>query len=102
MTEVLDKKKVVIIKSKIKQPNNYFVMFKNDDYTSMEFVVYLLKKYFNKNDSEAERIMIKIHTVGEGIAGLYPFQLAEQKAYEALVETKDHEWPLQIYLRESN
>ena len=101
MTEVIDSVAGAWVKQKLKPPNNYFVMFKNDDYTPMEFVVYLLKKYFNKNDSAAEKIMIKIHTIGEGVVGLYPFQLAEQKAYNALVETKEQQHPLQIFLRES-
>ena len=54
MTEVTEKKKV---KQKIKPPKNYFVVFKNDDYTPMEFVVYLLRSIFHKTESEAEKII---------------------------------------------
>ena len=55
MTEVTEKKKV---KQKIKPPKNYFVVFKNDDYTPTEFVVYLLRSIFHKTESEAEKIMM--------------------------------------------
>jgi ATP-dependent Clp protease adaptor protein ClpS len=99
MNEVIDRKKV---RQKIKPPNNYFVIFKNDDYTPMEFVVYLLRKIFNKTESEAERIMMNVHSNGEGIAGLYPLQISEQKAYEAIKESKENQYPLNVILRESN
>tara|TARA_B100000424_G_scaffold242494_1_gene211383 strand:+ start:5894 stop:6202 length:309 start_codon:yes stop_codon:yes gene_type:complete len=99
MTEVTEKKKV---KQKIKPPKNYFVVFKNDDYTPMEFVVYLLRSIFHKTESEAEKIMMNVHTLGEGIAGFYPLQIAEQKTYETLKESKDNQYPLNVILRESN
>ena len=99
MNEVIDRKK---IKQKIKPPNNYFVIFRNDDYTPMEFVVYLLRKIFNKTESEAERIMMNVHSNGEGIAGFYPLQIAEQKAYESIKESKENQYPLNVVLRESN
>ena len=99
MTEVIEKKK---IKQKLKPPNNYFVVFKNDNYTPMEFVVYLLRTIFNKNETEAEKIMMNVHSYGEGIAGFYPLQIAEQKTYESLKESRANEYPLNIVLRESD
>tara|TARA_B100001939_G_scaffold313402_1_gene297194 strand:- start:685 stop:984 length:300 start_codon:yes stop_codon:yes gene_type:complete len=99
MNQVVDKKR---IKSKIKPPRNYFVIFKNDDYTSMEFVVYALMMFFDKSQPDAERIMMNVHTKGEGVAGIYPYQIAEQKSFEVMKEAKENNYPLQIVLKESD
>ena len=98
MNQIVDKKRV---KDKVKPPRNYFVLFKNDDYTTMEFVTYALMYYFSKTKTEAEKIMMNVHTKGEGIAGVYPFQVAEQKAYEVMLEAKELDYPLQVNLRET-
>ncbi len=89
-------------KPKLKKPPLYRVILLNDDYTPMEFVVYLLRSIFHKTESEAEKIMMNVHTIGEGIAGLYPLQIAEQKTYETLKESKENQYPLNVILRESN
>ena len=63
-------------KIKPKRPSVYKVIILNDDYTPMEFVVSVIKKVFSKSQDEATRIMLKIHTEGIGICGMYPLEIA--------------------------
>ena len=65
--------------TKTKKPSMYKVILLNDDYTPMEFVVELLKVVFHKPHTEATRIMLHVHQNGMGIAGIYPFEIAETK-----------------------
>jgi ATP-dependent Clp protease adaptor protein ClpS len=74
---------------KTEEPKLYKVLLHNDDYTTMEFVVAILESVFAKSPSEAYRIMIHVHTRGAGIAGVYPFEVAETKV--ALVDDRARE-----------
>lgn len=74
---------------KIKEPKMYRVLLHNDDYTTMEFVVSVLKTVFHKPTAEATRIMYEVHQKGIGIAGIYTFEIAETKA--ALVHALAHD-----------
>ena len=65
--------------TKTKKPSMYKVILLNDDYTPMEFVVELLKVVFHKPHAEATRIMLHVHQNGMGVAGVYPFEIAETK-----------------------
>jgi ATP-dependent Clp protease adaptor protein ClpS len=65
---------------KTAKPQLYKVLLHNDDYTTMEFVVMVLESIFGKSPAEAYRIMMHVHTKGLGIAGVYPFEVAETKA----------------------
>ena len=67
------------IKPIIKKPSMYKVILLNDDYTPMEFVVYVLQKIFNKNQEEATQIMLHVHKKGIGICGVYTYEVAEVK-----------------------
>ena len=58
--------------------------------------------FFDKSQPDAERIMMNVHTKGEGVAGIYPYQIAEQKAFEVMKEAKENNYPLQIVLKESD
>tara|TARA_B100000929_G_C15279200_1_gene342905 strand:+ start:281 stop:595 length:315 start_codon:yes stop_codon:yes gene_type:complete len=104
MSDVDVKDKIKVKKKKIidtKVPKKYFVILLNDDYTPMEFVIYILKSIFNKSTPDAERIMLNVHKLGEGIAGIYSYQIAEQKAIDTLEEAKKNKYPLLVTLRES-
>ena len=61
------------------RPQPFKVLLHNDHYTSMEFVVYVLQAIFDKNGSEAQKIMLNVHQQGIGIAGIYPAAIAETK-----------------------
>ena len=62
-----------------KKPELFKVLLLNDDYTTMDFVVEILENVFNKSPAEAYRIMMAVHTQGQGLCGVYPFDVAETK-----------------------
>jgi ATP-dependent Clp protease adaptor protein ClpS len=64
---------------KTKKPPKYKVLMHNDDYTSMEFVVHVLKRFFLKTQGEAESIMLKIHHEGLAVCGIFTHEVAESK-----------------------
>ena len=87
-------------KIKPKRPSVYKVIILNDDYTPMEFVVSVIKKVFSKSQDEATRIMLKIHTEGIGICGMYPLEIAETKMNQVLNLAKEASHPLQCITEE--
>lgn len=66
--------------TKLEQPKMYKVLMHNDDYTTMEFVIHALMKFFSKNYDEAHGVMLKIHHDGLGICGIYTYEVAESKS----------------------
>ena len=68
------------VETKKQEPTLYKVVLLNDDYTTMEFVVHVLETVFQKSPAEAYRIMMQVHLNGRGIAGVYPWEVAETKA----------------------
>lgn len=66
--------------TKLEQPKMYKVLMHNDDYTTMEFVIHTLMKFFGKNYDEAHGIMLKVHHDGIGMCGIYTFEVAESKS----------------------
>ena len=85
-------------KQKTKLPSIYKVIILNDDYTPMEFVVYTIQNVFKKSHDEATRIMLKIHTEGQGICGMFPLEIAETKMKQVLNLSKEHQHPLQCII----
>jgi ATP-dependent Clp protease adaptor protein ClpS len=85
-------------KQKTKLPSIYKVIILNDDYTPMEFVVYTIQNVFKKSHDEATRIMLKIHTEGQGICGMFPLEIAETKMKQVLNLAKEHQHPLQCII----
>ena len=79
-----------------KKPGNYAVVLHNDNFTPMEFVVYVLQEIFHHSTEQAERIMLKVHNEGMSIAGVYRAEIAEQKAYDTAEEAKENQYPLKI------
>ncbi len=86
------------INTKIKKPSMYKVIILNDDYTTMDFVVQILVDLFNKDLVEANRIMLDIHNNGEGLAGVYTYEIAHTKLIEVHAKASDCGFPLQCRL----
>ena len=84
------------VKPKTKRPPLYKVMLLNDDFTPMEFVTWALMEYFNKTEFDAQSITLEVHKLGFAVAGVYDYQMAEQKIYEVLITAKEQEFPLQV------
>ena len=81
---------------KPKPPRKYKVIYHNDDYTPMEFVTWSLMEFFNRTEVDAQSLTLQVHKEGSAIAGIYDFQLAEQKMSEVLTAAKENEFPLQV------
>ncbi len=81
-----------------KTPPQYKVLLLNDDYTPMEFVLYILERFFNKSQGEAEAIMLEAHEKGVSVAGVYTFEIAETKVYQVTQTAKEAHYPLQVRL----
>ncbi len=80
---------------KPKLPEMFKVLLLNDDYTPMEFVVETIERFFNKSREQATQIMLKVHTEGAGVCGVYPQDIAETKMKQVLVHAKEAQHPLQ-------
>jgi len=95
--EAEDAQKGVLLDSKpiTKKPSMYKVILLNDDYTPMEFVVFVLEKFFNKNQEEATQIMLHIHRKGIGVCGVYTYEVAETKSRSVVDFAKNNKHPLQ-------
>lgn len=81
-------------RSEVREPSLYKVLLHNDDYTSMEFVVAILEKIFQKNTSEASKIMLNVHQEGIGIAGIYTREICETKVAVVHNLARQSEFPL--------
>ena len=84
--------KVQELKPKTKKPPMFDVILLNDDFTPMDFVVYVLKEIFNHTDQAANEIMLKVHNEGQASCGIFAKDLAETKSYEVnnLAKINDH------------
>ncbi len=82
-------------KVKLKKPEMYAVVMLNDDYTPMEFVIYVLQSIFKKNYEDAKRIMLLIHNEGKGICGVFPLDIAETKANQVVEFARINQHPLE-------
>jgi len=80
----------------IKKPSMFKVIFNNDNVTPMEFVKDLLKVVFKHSDEQALNLTMEIHNNGKGVAGVYTFEIAEQKHNEAVLIARTHGHPLNI------
>lgn len=87
-------------KIKVKKPKHYKVLMHNDDYTTMEFVVYILMDVFNKKSEEANKIMIDVHQKGKGIAGVYPYDIAVTKVDIAMSAAEEEGFPFKLTIEE--
>jgi len=81
-------------KQKLKRPQLYRVLLHNDDYTTMEFVVWILQTVFHHDETTATRIMLHVHRSGIGVAGVYSHEIAEARASRVEGLAREHEYPL--------
>ena len=82
-------------KIKVKKPDMYAVVLINDDYTPMEFVIYVLQTIFKKSYEEAKKIMLMVHNEGKGICGVYSLDIAETKANQVIEFSRVNQHPLE-------
>tara|TARA_Y100000114_G_scaffold98861_1_gene92057 strand:+ start:3367 stop:3696 length:330 start_codon:yes stop_codon:yes gene_type:complete len=83
-------------KDRVAYPSMYDVIFLNDDYTPMDFVIHILMSLFGHDELTAQNVTHRIHDNGQGVAGSYFLEIAEQKASEATLMSRQNEFPLQI------
>ena len=81
-------------KKKLARPPLYKVLLHNDDYTTRDFVVFILTSVFHKQEPEAVRIMLHVHQQGLGVAGLYPYDVAETKVQRVSALAREAQFPL--------
>ena len=78
----------------VKKPSLYRILLLNDDYTPMEFVVYVLQKFFNYDQERATQIMLAVHTHGKGVCGIFTKEIAETKSSQINDFAQQNEHPL--------
>ncbi len=86
---------------KLKKPRMYKVLLLNDDYTTMEFVVYVLQAVFHRPEPEAVQIMLHVHKNGAGVAGVYTYEVAETRVAQVEALARQHEFPLRCSMEEA-
>lgn len=86
---------VTLTRTKTKKPSMYKVLILNDDYTPMEFVVYVLQRFFSKSAEDATKIMLHVHQNGVGICGVFTYEVAETKVTQVMDMARQHDHPLQ-------
>ena len=83
---------------KTQKPKLYKVLLLNDDFTTQEFVTYVLEQYFNKSAEQAIEIMLHVHKKGVGVCGVYPYEIAEMKVQQVMMLAESEEFPLQCIM----
>ena len=86
-------------KQNLKIPKRFEVILLNDDYTTMEFVVEVLRRFFHKEFQAAEAIMLKIHIDGEAVCGTYSYDVAQTKVTQVIDYSRMNEQPLMCVVR---
>jgi ATP-dependent Clp protease adaptor protein ClpS len=86
---------------KLKKPKMYKVLLHNDDYTTMEFVVYILQSIFHHGETEAMQIMLHVHKTGLGVAGVYVREVAESRIAQVEALARANEFPLRCSMEEA-
>ena len=88
------------IRTETRQPKKVAVIIHNDDYTSMEFVISLLRAVFNKTEHDSRMLAATVHLSGRGVAGVYPQEIAEEKLKESIDLATSNSQPLRLTLEE--
>ena len=87
-------------KEEVQRPKQYRVLLHNDDYTTMEFVVWILVSVFHHDETTATEIMLHVHRNGMGVAGTYPREVAEARVAKVEALARAHEFPLMTSMEE--
>lgn len=91
-----DREGAVETEKRVQKARRFKVLFHNDDYTTQDFVVRVLIKFFRRSETEATQIMLSVHHKGHGVAGIYPRDVAETKVSEVMAYAKAHGMPLLV------
>ena len=86
---------------KVEEPPLYKVLLHNDDYTTMEFVVWILESVFNMPEEQAIQVMLNVHLRGVGVAGIYTFEVAETKVERTTALAREQEYPLLVTMEKA-
>lgn len=86
-------------RTRLREPKQYKVILHNDDFTTMEFVVMVLAVVFHKNEADAERIMLDVHHHGQGVAGIYTYDIAQTKVLKATQMARGEGFPLRLSIQ---
>ena len=89
-------------KTKLERPPLYKVLLHNDDYTPMEFVVFILQTIFNHGENDAVRLMLDVHRKGIGLAGVFTYEVAEMKVDKVTSLAQANEFPLLCTMEEDD
>ena len=89
-----------VTKNKTKKPNLFQVLLLNDDYTTMEFVVEVIRRFFGKSNEAAHALMLKIHIEGEAVCGVYSHDIAQTKVSQVIDFSRKNDQPLMCVIRE--
>ena len=90
----LDEAPVAESNEKTEEPPLFKVLLHNDDYTTMEFVIFVLESVFNMPEEQAIQVMLNVHITGLGVAGIYTFEVAEMKVEKTIAMAREQEYPL--------
>ena len=88
-------------RAKPKKPSQFKVLLLNDDYTPMEFVVMVLKRFFHMDLEQATRVMLHVHQKGVGVCGIFPYEIAETKVNQVMDFARQNQHPLQCTLEKA-
>ncbi|RHW77245.1 ATP-dependent Clp protease adapter ClpS [Colwellia sp. RSH04] len=89
------------VEKQVREPAKYHVFLLNDDYTPMDFVVEVLRKFFNKNAEQATEIMLTVHYKGKGLCGTFTADIAETKVDHVVRFAFEHEHPLKCVVEKA-
>ncbi len=83
-------------RSELERPRLFRVLLLNDDYTPMDFVTMVLRRYFRQDQAQAQAVMLSVHQKGQGVAGVYTREVAETKAAQVVAHARQEEYPLEL------
>ena len=91
----------VVEKQRLASPNKYMVIFLNDNVTPMEYVIQVLLAFYGKTTEEANDITVEVHEKGRSIAGMYSYEVAEQKCVETITDARKNQFPLDVTIEKA-